>query len=100
MPVTRVLLVACRTAAEPPLAEAVRRRAIDGDAIFHLVVPALPRGLHRVVDPEVAGREEAEELLAKALPVLSCAAGATVTGHVGDADPLAAVHDAVHLRGF
>lgn len=39
----RVLLVANRTAADPPLVEAVRRRAQGGAAVFHLVVPATPR---------------------------------------------------------
>jgi hypothetical protein len=36
--VTRVLLVANRTATELPLIEAVRRRAERGSATFHLVV--------------------------------------------------------------
>ena len=99
-PITRVLLVANRTATELPLIEAVRRRAQRGPATFHLVVPATPRGLHRVVDPEDAGREAAAERLARALPRLSEAAGMTVLGHIGDANPLAAVTDALHLRGF
>jgi hypothetical protein len=94
-PITRVLLVANRTATELPLIEAVRRRAQHGPATFHLVVPATPRGLHRVVDPEDAGREAAAERLARALPGLSKAAGVTVLGHVGDANPLAAVTDAL-----
>ncbi|MGI9183672.1 MAG: hypothetical protein ACR2GZ_01705 [Solirubrobacteraceae bacterium] len=98
--VTRVLLVANRTATEWPLIEAVRRRTQHGAATFHLVVPATPQGLHRVVDPEDAGREAAAERLALALPRLSEAAGMTVLGHVGDANPLAAVTDALHLRGF
>jgi len=96
----RVLLVANRTATDLPLVQAVRRRALDGQAAFHLVVPATPQGLHRVVDPEVAGRKAARERLACALPLLSEAAGQEVTGHVGDANPLAAVSDALHLQGF
>ena len=97
---TRVLLVANRTAGDTPLVDAVRRRARRGPVEFHLVVPATPRGLHRVVDPEVAGREEARARLAAALPLLSQVAGRPVTGHVGDADPLAAVQDALNLLGF
>ena len=97
---TRVLLVANRTATDAPLVEAVRRRSRRGPVRFHLVVPATPNGLHRVVDPEDAGREAAQERLRHALAVLSSAAGRPVTGHVGDANPLAAVQDAVHLRGF
>ena len=100
MPAPRVLLVANRTATDEPLVDAVRRRAQGGPVTFHLLVPATPQGLHRVVDPEVAGREAAQRRLALALPVLSEAAGQRVHGHVGDANPLAAVQDALHLRGF
>lgn len=100
MPVPRVLLVANRTATDPALADAVRRRAGTAGATFHLVVPATPQGLHRVVDPETAGVAEAEDRLRAALPVLSAAAGRPVTGHVGDANALAAIADALHLRGF
>jgi hypothetical protein len=96
----RVLLVANRTAASPALLAAVHRRAEVRPAGFHLVVPARPHGLHRVVDPEVAGRAEARAVLDAALPALSEAAGAPVGGHVGDADPLAAIQDALFLRGF
>ena len=70
-----VLLVANRTANTDRLREAVRERAASGTAKFHLVVPAVPSGLHRVVDPEVAGREEAQTRLDAALPSLSEAAG-------------------------
>jgi len=96
----RVLLVANRTATDPPLLEAVRRRARRGPATFHLMVPATPQGLHRLVDPEVAGLDEANRRLQAALPILSEAAGQPVTGHVGDANALAAVQDALNLRGF
>jgi hypothetical protein len=97
----RVLIVANRTAVTPALLEAVRARAWDGDATFHLVVPATPHGLHRVVDPEVAGLAEAEANLALALPRLQQAAGGgEVTGAIGDANPLSAIHDALNLQGF
>jgi hypothetical protein len=96
----RVLLVANRTAADFALVEAVRVRGLGRRVAFHLVVPATPRGLHRVVDPEVTGRTAAAERLRSALPLLSEAAGSEVTGHVGDANPLAAVSDALNLQGF
>jgi hypothetical protein len=35
-----------------------------------------------------------------ALPLLEQAAGAPVEGLLGDADPIAAVHDAINLHGF
>ena len=100
MPAARVLLVANRTAMDEPLLQAVRGRAARGPASFHLLVPATPRGLHRVVDPEDAGREDARVRLAEALPILSQAAGSRVTGRIGDANPLAAISDAHHLQGF
>lgn len=92
----RVLIVANRTAATDSLLEAVRRRADAGPAQFHLLVPATPRGLHRVVDPEVAGRQEAADQLELALGLLRAVAGSEVSGHVGDADPLAAISDTMH----
>lgn len=95
---TSVLVVANRTAATAALLEKVRERSLRGPADFHLIVPATPHGLHRVVDPEVAGREEAEANLAAALPLLSAAAGTEVTGAVGDASPLTAIEDARHQR--
>ncbi len=94
----RVLIVANRTAATESLLEAVRRRAHAGPAEFHLLVPATPRGLHRVVDPEVAGRQEAAAQLELALGLLREATGSEVSGHVGDADPLAAISDTMHER--
>lgn len=100
MSTLRVLLVANRTATNAALLHAVRTRALRGPVAFHLVMPATPQGLHRVVDPEVAGREAARERLVRALPLLSEATGTDVTGHVGDANPLAAVADALNLQGF
>lgn len=95
-----VLLVANRTANTDRLRETVADRAARGARAFHLVVPAVPHGLHRVVDPEVAGRAEAEAVLAVALPSLSEVAGCDVSGEVGSADPLAAIQDALSRRSF
>jgi hypothetical protein len=95
-----VLLVANRTANTSALREAVTRRAARGTERFHLVVPAVPQGLHRVVDPEVAGRKEAERRLQAALGSLGEAVDAEVTGEVGDADPLAAIQDALPRADF
>jgi hypothetical protein len=39
-------------------------------------------------------------VLDDALPALSSAAGSDVEGIVGDADPIAAIQDAINLRGF
>ncbi len=97
---TRVLLVANRTAATDELLEAVRARAQRGPATFHLVVPAHPHGLHKVVDPQDGDAGEAAGVLAAALPLLSQAAGSEVTGHVGDHEPLMAIEDALHREPY
>ncbi len=94
----RVLIIANRTAATQPLLDAVRRRAQQGPARFHLLVPATPRGLHRVVDPEDSGREDAERQLEIALELLREAAGVEVAGNVGSADPMAAIADVMNDR--
>jgi len=94
----RVLIVANRTAATDKLLEAVRRRAQAGPATFHLLVPATPRGLHRVVDPEDAGHEEAAAQLELALELLRQALDAEVTGNVGVAYPMGAIADTLHER--
>lgn len=97
---TRVLVVAHKTAATPPLLEAVRQRAQRGPCTFTLLVPNTARGLHKVVDPEDQGAGEAKSVLDQALPALSEAAGSHVEGMIGDPDPVAAVQDAINLHGF
>lgn len=96
----RVLLVANRTAATEGLLDAVRARAGRGPTTFHLVVPAHPHGLHRVVDPQEGDAGEADRALAEALPLLSAAAGSRVTGHVGDHEPLMAIQDAINRAPY
>jgi hypothetical protein len=95
-----VLLVAHQTAATPALLEAVRSRAQSSPATFHLVVPRQAHGMHKVVDPEESGGDEAQQVLNGALPKLSEAAGQEVTGSLGDAEPLMAIHDAVNLGNY
>ena len=96
----RVLIVAHRTAATPPLLDAVRERAARGPCTFTLLVPRHAHGLHRVVDPEDVAEDEASSVLELALPLLEEAAGAPVEGIIGDHNPLDAVQDAVNMRGF
>jgi hypothetical protein len=96
----RVLVVAHKTAATQPLLDAVRERAQRGPATFTLLVPNPAHGLHKVVDPEDQQASEAQTVIEEAVPALSEAAGAPVEGIVGDADPVAAVQDAINLRGF
>jgi len=96
----RVLVVANRTAATPALLDAVRERARQGSCRFTLLVPNSASGLHRIVDPEDQGRNEAEATLEIALPLLERAAGSEVDGMIGDPEPLAAIQDAVNVHGF
>jgi hypothetical protein len=96
----RVLVVANRTAATPALLDAVRERAARGDAAFTLLVPHTSKGLHRLVDPEEHGQSEAEDTVELAVPLLEQAAGAPVESLIGDAEPLAAIQDALNLHGF
>jgi hypothetical protein len=96
----KVLVVAHQTAATQGLLDAVHERAERSPARFHLVVPRTPHGMHRVVDPEEAGGDDAQNVLRDALPKLSEAAGHEVTGSLGDAEPLMAIHDAVNLGRY
>jgi hypothetical protein len=95
-----VLVVAHQTAATSGLLEAVQARAKDGPATFHLVVPRQAHGIHKVVDPQDEGEDEAQRVLEQALPRLSEAAGSEVTGSLGDSEPLMAIHDACNLGSY
>ncbi len=97
---SRVLVVAHKTAATQPLLDAVRERAAKGPATFTLLVPNPAHGLHKAVDPEDLDSSEAQAVLDDAVPKLSDAAGSEVEGMIGDADPSAAIQDAINLRGF
>jgi hypothetical protein len=96
----RVLVVACRTAADDALMDAVASRAARSLCEFTLLVPRPCQGLHRVVDPEDHGWREAEAVIDMACPLLSAAAGSEVRGLVGSHDPVAAVEDALNMHGF
>jgi len=96
----RVLVVACRTAADDALMHAVRRRAAVSPSQFTLIVPRPCQGLHRVVDPEDHGWREAQTVIDTACPLLADAAGSEVHGLIGSHDPVAAVEDALNVHGF
>jgi hypothetical protein len=97
---SRVLVVEHKTTTTPALLDAVRERARRGPCVFTLLVPNPAPGLHKVVDPEDLGAGQAHGTLSETLPALREAAGMPVEGVVGDADPVAAVEDAINLRGF
>ncbi len=96
----RVLVVEHKTATTQALLDAVRERALRGPCMFTLLVPNPAPGLHKVVDPEDLGAAQARGALSETLPALRQATGMPVEGIVGDADPVAAVEDAINLHGF
>jgi hypothetical protein len=96
----RILVVAHKTAATPPLLDAVRERAAKGPAKFTLLVPNAAHGLHKIVDAEDQSSHEAQAVIDEAAPLLTQAAGSPVEGLVGDPEPLSAIQDAINLRGF
>jgi hypothetical protein len=87
----RILIVAHRTAATPPLLAAVRDRATEGSCAFTLLVP------DSAGDADV---EDARDTLELAIPLLEDAAGGRVEGVIGEADALAAVRAAHERRPF
>jgi hypothetical protein len=88
---SRVLIVAHRTAATPPLLAAVRERAAQGPCAFTLLVP------RPYWD---ADTEESALTLELALPLLDEAAGSHVEGVIGDTDPFVAVQGALQRTRF
>jgi hypothetical protein len=93
-----VLVVAHRTAATPPLLDAVRERAAQGPATFTLLVPKSVHGLDRLTDPEDVPDDGALLVVELAVPLLEEAAGGPVEAVIGSAEPLAAVQDVVNTR--
>jgi hypothetical protein len=95
-----VLVVAHQTATTEGVIAAVSERAARSPAVFHLVVPRQAHGMHKLVDPQDADNDEAQDVLDRALPKLTEAAGRRVTGSIGDSEPLSAIHDAVNLGSY
>ncbi|MEA2308234.1 MAG: hypothetical protein QOG41_51 [Thermoleophilaceae bacterium] len=94
-----VLVVANRTAGSPELLAALKERAAQGSARFHLLVPATPHGVSWVADMH-SGGAEAEEHVSAAVERLRSEGLDVDDGKVGDPDPIAAVEDAVNFKEF
>jgi len=90
----RVLVVANRTVGGRKLLEAVRSRASEGDAAFHLCVP-LTRPKHGDVIYDHAQRDAAQLRIDLSSAFLRRQGIEGVTGEVGDEDPFVATLDAV-----
>jgi hypothetical protein len=86
--VTRVLIVANRTAATPRLIEAVRRRAEAGPCEFTLLVP------------DVRDRKAADWTLETAQRLMRPAARGPVAGLAGGPEPFESVKAAVEAGDF
>jgi GABA permease len=93
-----VLVVANKTAGSEELLSAMKERADQGPAEFHLVVPASPRGASWALDMN-AGQQAAELDLEGALERMR-ERGLDVQGEVGDPDPVAAVSDSTHAGNY
>ena len=85
----RILILAHRTAATPPLIAAVRDRATEGSCEFTLLVPDSD------ADPG-----DARETLELAIPLLEDAAGGRVEALIGEGDAFAAVRRAHEQEPF
>jgi hypothetical protein len=100
-PHAQVLVVANKTAASPPLLDAIRVRASETPATFHLLVPN-PAAHAEITDAERRRHHlDAENVLALALPLLDSAAGTHVEGSVSSRhDPMDAIEEALHDGDF
>ena len=100
-PHAQVLVVAHRTAATPALLDAVRTRAAQSAASFHLLVPN-PAQHAEITDAERRSHhQEGEQVLEFALPLLEQAAGGAVEGSVSARhDPMDVIEEALHDGEF
>src|SRR6476619_1527314 len=92
-----ILIVANQTLPSQALATTVSSRIASGNREFHVVVPATPPPGGGMTWDEDAARTAAEERLARLESQLA-EQGVTVSGEIGDRDPVAAVRDAARGR--
>lgn len=87
----RYLVVANKTLGGAQLLQEVSKRLTGGDASFHIVVPASPGDDATYTEGEA--KATAQKRLDKEIVLLE-SLGASVTGEVGDSDPVDAIIDA------
>ena len=95
----KVLVVATRTAACSELVDVLKDRAVQDQAMFHLLVPATPYGWAWLADM-YSGGVDAERYLQAAVQRYEQAGVTLESAQLGDPDPVAAVMDAVHFHSF
>jgi GABA permease len=96
MPKHHLLIVANETVEGSALIDTVREIALSHDADVFVVAPALNSRLRHWMSDSDAAHAAAEARLAGCLTRLR-AAGVRAVGEVGDADPMRAIEDAIHV---
>jgi hypothetical protein len=94
----RILVVANETVAGTELREQIERCAAGYDARVLVVTPALNTKLRHWVSDEDRARADAQRRLADSLARLA-ESGIDARGHVGDADPVQSIADALRTFG-
>ncbi len=96
-----ILVVAHQTATTPELLAAIRGRAAQGSASFHLLVPNVALHAEMTEAERAQHHADAERVLALALPEFEHAAGVPVHGSVSlRHDPMDAVEEALRSARF
>ena len=96
-----ILVIAHQTATTPELLAAIRGRAAQGLASFHLLVPNAAPHAEMTQAERVKHHADAEHVLARALPEVAHAAGVPVHGSVSIRhDPMDAVEEALRSARF
>lgn len=88
---TQVLIVAHKTAATPPLIEAIGDRVSRGPCAFTLLVPR---------NPDSSDPAAEDHILELAIPQLEAVTGGQVAGLIGDSDPFIAVREVLRDHTF
>jgi hypothetical protein len=98
-PVSRILVVANRTAESPELLEALKQRAADGDCSFTLLIPSTPHGIAWAADMH-SGEDEAEDHRKAFVEELREEGLDVDDAKVGDSDALAAIQDECNFADY
>lgn len=96
---SRILVVANRTAESPELLEALKQRAADGDCSFTLLIPSTPHGIAWAADMH-SGEDEAEDHRKAFVEELREEGLDVDDAKVGDSDALAAIQDECNFADY